>query len=259
MIDSLKDIYVSLKKWHLWTALGWLELRQRYKRSIVGPFWITISMGVLILALGLIYGELFKMDVKTYLPMLAIGLVFWTFMSNVINEGCSSFIATSPYITQLPTPKFIFILQMLWRNLMMLCHNLVIVLAVLIYFNEVTMSAIFQFLLGFILVTFNLVWIALLGAIISVRFRDVPQIVTAFMQVIFYITPILFSGQMLAKYSSLLILNPFSWFIDIIRSPLLSEPVASYSYKYSVILAIIGSIVTLIVFSKSKDKISYWV
>ncbi len=66
------------------TTLGWLELRQRYKRSIVGPFWITLSMAVLIIALGVIYGELFKLEVKEYLPMLAVGLVFWNFISGVI-------------------------------------------------------------------------------------------------------------------------------------------------------------------------------
>ncbi|HCN6033366.1 TPA: O89/O101/O162 family O-antigen export ABC transporter permease subunit, partial [Escherichia coli] len=85
MKESLTDIYSSIKSWHLWTTLGWLELRQRYKRSIVGPFWITLSMAVLIIALGVIYGELFKLEVKEYLPMLAVGLVFWNFISGVIN------------------------------------------------------------------------------------------------------------------------------------------------------------------------------
>lgn len=127
MRDAALDIYLSLVAWRLWSTMGWLELRQRYKRSIIGPFWITLSMGVLIFALGVIYGELFNMDVQLYLPMLAVGLVFWVFISGVVNEGCNAFIGSASYMTQLPTPKFVFILQMLWRNFMMLCHNLVIV------------------------------------------------------------------------------------------------------------------------------------
>ncbi|WP_394167743.1 ABC transporter permease [Photobacterium piscicola] len=259
MTNALQDIWLSLKQWELWTTLGWLELRQRYKRSIVGPFWITLSMGILILALGVIYGELFKMELKTYLPMLAIGLVFWTFMSNIINEGSTAFISSATYISQLPTTKFIYILQVFWRNLMMLCHNIVIVLAVLIYFDTLTLSSIPLFLVGFFIVIINLIWVALFLAILSVRFRDIPQIVTSIMQVVFYITPILFSGQMLAKYSVLLQFNPFSWFIDMLRSPLLSENVNPQSYISSIILAIVGIIFTLFMFSRTKNKISYWV
>lgn len=113
-------------------------------------------------------------------------------------------------------------MQMLWRNFMMLCHNIVIVIGVLIIFNVFSLKN-FPFILGFMIVVVNLIWIATLFAVISVRFRDFPQMVMSFMQVVFYITPILFSGTMLAKYSLLLKLNPFAWFIEIIRSPLVGK------------------------------------
>ncbi|EAS1265769.1 ABC transporter permease, partial [Salmonella enterica] len=179
-------------------------MRQRYKRSIVGPFWITLSMAVLIISLGIIYGEIFKLEVKDYIPMLAIGLVFWNFISGVINEGCLTFISSGSFISQLPTKKFIYVMQMLWRNFMMLCHNIVIVIGVLIIYNVFSLKYLPLFILGFMIVLVNLIWIATLFSIISVRFRDFPQIVMSFMQIVFYITPILFSGAMLAKYSLLL-------------------------------------------------------
>lgn len=259
MKESIKDISASIKSWHLWTTLGWLELRQRYKRSIVGPFWITLSMAVLIIALGVIYGELFKLEVKEYLPMLAIGLVFWNFISGVINEGCVTFISSASFISQLPTRKFIYIMQMLWRNFMMLCHNIVIVIIVLLIFNVFSLKTFPFFIIGFAIVLANLIWIATLFAIISVRFRDFPQMVMSFMQVVFYITPILFSGTMLAKYSLLLKLNPFAWFIEIIRSPLVGKFPAAYCYYNSIILFVVGVLVTLFVFGKCKDRIAYWV
>ncbi|HCD8636855.1 O89/O101/O162 family O-antigen export ABC transporter permease subunit [Escherichia coli] len=259
MKESLTDIYSSIKSWHLWTTLGWLELRQRYKRSIVGPFWITLSMAVLIIALGVIYGELFKLEVKEYLPMLAVGLVFWNFISGVINEGCVTFISSSSFISQLPTKKFIYIMQMLWRNFMMLCHNIVIVIGVLIIFNVFSLKDFPLFILGFMIVVVNLIWIATLFAVISVRFRDFPQMVMSFMQVVFYITPILFSGTMLAKYSLLLKLNPFAWFIEIIRSPLVGKMPELYCYYNSIILACVGTVISLITFAKCRNRIAYWV
>lgn len=259
MKDSFQDIMSSIKSWHLWTTLGWLELRQRYKRSIVGPFWITLSMGVLIIALGVIYGELFKLEVKSYLPMLAIGLVFWSFISSIVNEGSVTFISSGPFISQLPTKKFIYIMQMFWRNFMMLCHNILIVLVVLFVFNLFSFSGIPVFIVGFIIVVLNLLWIATLFAIISVRFRDFPQMIMSFMQVVFYITPILFSGTMLSKFSLLLKVNPFAWFIEIIRAPLIGKTAESYCYYNSIILAVVGILITFLVFNKYKDRIAYWV
>ncbi|KAB7690409.1 ABC transporter permease [Plesiomonas shigelloides] len=259
MNDALNDIYLSIKSWHLWSTLGWLELRQRYKRSIIGPFWITLSMAVLTLALGVIYGELFDLEVKSYLPMLAIGLVFWNFISGVINEGCMTFIASSSFISQLPTTKFIYILQMLWRNFMMLCHNIVIVVGVLLIFNVFSVKTFPLFVLGFFIVLINLIWMATLFAMISVRFRDFPQMVMSFMQVVFYITPILFSGTMLAKYSILLKINPFAWFIELIRAPLIGKVPEVYCYYNSIILSLVGAVVTVLIFSKCKNRIAYWV
>jgi len=142
---------------------------------------------------------------------------------------------------------------------MMLCHNIVIVVGVLLIFNMFSLKTFPLFLLGFAIVLINLLWIATLFAVISVRFRDFPQMVMSFMQVVFYITPILFSGTMLAKYSLLLQLNPFAWFIEIIRSPLVGKVPALYCYYNSIILACVGVVVALITFAKCKNRIAYWV
>ena len=259
MKDAALDIYRSLIAWRLWTTMGWLALRQRYKRSIIGPFSITLSMGVLIFALGVIYGELFKMDVQQYLPMLAVGLVFWAFISSVINEGCNAFIGSASYITQLPTPKFVFILQLLWRNLMMLCHNLAIVFFVAWYFDTASLAGILQAFLGFLLLAVNLIWLATLCALTTLRFRDFSQMVASIMQVLFYITPILFAKSMLERYSALLMFNPLAWFIDMVRSPLIAQTVEPSSYLFSGILACAGLLLTFLLFVRVKDRIPYWV
>ena len=77
----ITDLKASLASWRLWTLLGWLEVRQRYARSRVGPFWLTISMGVMIASIGIVYGTLFGQKMTEYLPFLAISLVMWTFFA----------------------------------------------------------------------------------------------------------------------------------------------------------------------------------
>src|SRR5688572_27507141 len=54
---AMGDILASLSNWRLWTMLGWLDIRQRYRRSMLGAFWITISMAIMVVALGILYSS----------------------------------------------------------------------------------------------------------------------------------------------------------------------------------------------------------
>lgn len=117
---SLTDLKTSLASWRLWTLLGWLEIRQRYARSRVGPFWLTISMGVMIGSLGVVYGTLFGQSMRDYLPFLASSLVLWGLFSQTVQEGSLAYISSASYIRQMATPKLIYILQVVWRNLIVI-------------------------------------------------------------------------------------------------------------------------------------------
>lgn len=94
------DLIKSVASWRLWTLLGWLEVRQRYARSRVGPFWLTISMGVMIGSIGVVYGTLFGQKMSDYLPFLATGLVMWNLFSQSVQEGSMAYINSGNYIRQ---------------------------------------------------------------------------------------------------------------------------------------------------------------
>lgn len=253
------DFRASAKVYYLWLALGWVEIRQRYSRSKIGPFWLTISMGILIAALGVVYGTLFKADLKNYLPLLAVGFVFWAFISTTISEGCNSFIASSAYIRQIPLSRGIFVFQTIWRNIVILGHNFIIVIAVLIVFKINFLPGLGWFVLGFLLLVANLFWMSALLAVICARFRDLPQIITSALQVVFYITPILFKRDMLSKYPLLIDLNPFAHMIEIVRGPLLGEPVPTVSWLACLIMAVVGILVCLAFHGRYRARIPYWV
>src|SRR5690606_23069046 len=107
---ALQDLGASLAAWRLWSLLGWLEIRQRYARSKLGPFWLTISMGVIVGSIGLVYGTLFNQSLSDYLPMMGVGLVFWGLLTGIINESCMAYINSAGYIRQTSTPKLLFML-----------------------------------------------------------------------------------------------------------------------------------------------------
>jgi lipopolysaccharide transport system permease protein len=198
---SLADLKQSIASWRLWTLLGWLEIRQRYARSRVGPFWLTISMGVMITSLGVVYGTLFGQKMSEYLPFLASSIVLWGLFSQTIQEGSIAYINSASYIRQVPTPKLIFILQVVWRNMIVLAHNFVIVIGLLVIFGVKSWETLPMFIPGLLVFILNALWIAMVAGLLSARFRDLPQIIGALLQIAFYVTPIIFRPDALNRFS----------------------------------------------------------
>src|SRR6476620_2056681 len=113
-LTAITDIAAAITKYSLVGMLGWQDVRQRYRRSAVGPFWLTISMGVMIGTIGLVFGQIFNSPMKDFLPFLAAGMILWSFISTCVLEGCTSLIAAESIIKQLPIPLFVHILRTIW-------------------------------------------------------------------------------------------------------------------------------------------------
>ena len=130
-----QDIENGLKAWRVWTTLGWLDIKQRYRRSVLGPLWITLSMSVMVYSLGLIYGSLFNMDLKKYFPFLSAGMIIWTFISSTILETVDAFVEAGSHIKQIKLPFSVYIIRIIYRNLIVFFHNLVVFFPIAIYFQ----------------------------------------------------------------------------------------------------------------------------
>lgn len=257
---GISDFLESMRAWRLWTLMGWVEIRQRYARSKLGPFWLTISMGVMATTLGLLYGVLFGQNLSTYLPMISIGIVMWGLFSGIVNDGCAAFMAGAGYIKQIRSPKYLFILQITWRNGVIWAHNFIIVLIVLVIFGVKSWVSIWLFIPGVILFLLNAMWIASFVGVVAARFRDFPQIVGSMLQVAFYVSPILFHGEMLSKDHKWVIeYNPLAYLIDIVRQPLLGQFPTMLTWVIAVVMALSGWSLALIFTGKYAKRVPYWV
>jgi lipopolysaccharide transport system permease protein len=254
-----RDLKDSIASWRLWTLLGWLEVRQRYARSRLGPFWLTISMGVMIGSIGIVYGTLFGQKMADYLPFLAVSLVLWGSFSQIVNEGSNAYISSGHYIRQAATPKLIFVLQVVWRNLVVLCHNFLIVVLLFAWFGVKSWATLPLFIPAFLLFLLNAMWIAMVVGLLSARFRDLPQIVSALMQVAFYITPILYRPNALNRFSFVVELNPLAYLIDIVRAPLIGQVPSALTWAVVGGMLIAGWAVSLTLTNRYLKRIPYWV
>ena len=195
-----------------------------------------------------------------FLPFLAAGMIMWAFMSSVISEGCTGFISAEGIIKQLPIPLFVHILRMIWRNVLILGHNLVILPVVFLAAGKPLSVVAFFSIPGFVLTALNLAWVALILAVLCARYRDLPQIVGSVLQVVFYLTPIMWMPSLLPQRASLYLLdlNPIFHLLEIVRAPLLGQLPNMTSWMVSSGLALIGWGLTLAIYGRYKRRIAYW-
>jgi len=257
---AIIDIFQSIKKLPLALMLGWQDVRQKYRRTILGPFWLTISMGIMIGAMGLIFGHLFNSSPTIFLPFLTCGMIMWIFISTVVTDACSVFINAENIIKQLPIPFFVHIFRMIWRNVLIMLHNLIIFPLLLLFQGKHFSVENLLFFPGFFLLLINLIWISVVLGLICARYRDMPLIITNLLQVVFYLTPIMWMPNLAPARASFFIvdLNPLFHFIEIVRAPLLGVVPGNLSWFFLLILAIFGCLFALLIFGAYKKKIVFW-
>ena len=241
--------------------LGLQDVKQRYKRSAIGAMWLTISMTVMITAMGFVFGRIFNTPLHDFFPYLAAGIILWGFISAVLSEGCTAFIESEAIIKQLPLPYFTFILRLIWRNLLILSHNIVILPFVLWAVGRNFHVEAFLSIPGLILLSINLMWIVLILATLCARYRDMPQIVQSLIQIIFYVTPVMWMRQTLPGENGKLLIewNPLFHMIDVVRAPLLGDIPSLLSYAVTILMAVLGWVIAIQFYRRYRFKIAYWV
>jgi lipopolysaccharide transport system permease protein len=255
---AVRDIVDGARLWHVWGTLGWNDIRQRYRRSKIGPFWLTISMAVMVASIGGLYAGLFKARVAHYLPHVAIGFVTWSFVSGLINEGCNAFIAGHRSIKQVQLPLSVYVYRVVWRNLLIFGHNLLIVLVVVLVFGIWPGWIALLAVPAILILCLNGVWVGLLLGLFSARFRDVPQIVATAMQVVFFVTPIIWQPESLPGRALIVDFNPFFYVIENVRAPLLGTAPSLLSWFVVVSVTLIGAAIALAIYVRYRSRITYW-
>jgi ABC-type polysaccharide/polyol phosphate export permease len=244
------------------TSLGWQDLRQSYRRSVVGPFWITAGMGVQILTMGLVFSIIFKTDLADYLPFLATSIIFWGLIAASINDACMTFISSESIIKQLNLPHHVYVVRVVWKNLLLAGHNIVILPLVLLWFSRLPDVTILSALPGLLILVLNLSWITLLLGMLSARFRDMPPIIASCTTIAFYLTPVMWYPTLIDDNSLahlLLGLNPIYHWLQVVRQPFLGEWPTWENWGLALLSAGIGWLVTMSVYKKYRNMIAYWV
>ena len=235
------------------------DVRQRYRRSVLGPFWITLSAVVSIIALALVYTQIFKVPTAEYLVFLTTGFIAWTYMASLVNESCTVFVAAEGIIRQVNLPLGIHVFRMVWRSLITLAHNLVIVVLVLVYMKVELSSAMLAFAPALLVTTIGALALGYLLGGLCTRYRDIPPIVSSLVQVLFYVTPVIWPPKLLQGNEYLLNYNPFYYFLEILRKPMMGQWPEAEMWIVSAALSSLLVAVAMAFMARYRWRVAYWI
>ncbi|HKR88928.1 MAG TPA: ABC transporter permease [Phenylobacterium sp.] len=256
---AFRDLTNSAHRLGLAWSLAWHDVVSRYRGSILGPFWITLSMGLMVLGIGVVYAKLFGISLADFLPLVALGLVFFGTISTIINEGCDTFTAAKNMLSQTNLPMFTFVWRTVLRNLINLAHHLVIVIAVLLIYGYWRKMNLVGGFVGLVFLVANAAWISMLVGIVSARFRDIPQVVNSVMQFAMFITPVFWPAERLRGAKHVVLdFNPFYHMLEAVRAPMMGTPIAPHTYSILALMAVVGWGLAFSLFAVTRRRIVHY-
>jgi ABC-type polysaccharide/polyol phosphate export permease len=260
-VTAMRDLLNGLSRRELWGRLGWLDVRRRYRRTAIGPFWTSITLAVYVVAVGTVGAAIWHQNIYDYLPYLVSGMVTWTLVSSIITESCGMFIAGHALFRNIRFEYSVLAYALVWRNLLVFLHNLIVYFAIVLILKPSVLG--FTALLaipGLALVLVNGVWVALLCGMLCLRFRDVPPLIGSIIQIAMLITPLFWPADTLVGLKRFVFveLNPLYHVLDVVRAPMMGEVPQLSSYSFMIGMTIGGWWLTYEMFTRFRKRIAYW-
>ncbi len=239
-------------------SLSWDNIKVRYARSVIGPFWLVLTTAISALGLGYVWSILFNQDKETFIPALCIGLIIWQFLSSCILEAPNCFIENTPIIRNTPNTVLIFPLVTIIRNIIILGHNLIIIFIVFLIYPPIFNHKTLLIIPGVILVIGNLVWIVGILGFLGARYRDLSPAISSMITILFFLSPVIYKPDQLGFKSYIMWLNPFTYLISLIRDPLTGQASPAFAYIVTTASLLIGYSVMTIMIEKYRYRLLYW-
>lgn len=256
---GLTDLAEGFRQYPVWSTFGWQDIRQRYRRSVLGPLWITLTMAVTIAGMGPLYAELLKIDASDFIPWLALGLIAWGIISGVILEGCTTFSGADNMIRSVRMPLSLHAFRMIYRNLLIFCHNIFAYLPFALYLGITPTWLWLMALPGLLLILIAAFPVSLILGILCARFRDLQQIVASIVQLAFFLTPILWKPELLGPRQFIANYNPLFIFIDLLRGPVYGYLPGLKTYVGAAVIIVVLYAIAIPLFIRFRQRIAFWV
>ncbi len=259
-LSMISDIRYAATNWRVVHLLGITALRSRYARSKFGQAWLSITTLIQILCTGMVWSLIWRMKISEYLPYVGVGHIVYLFLSQTINDSTGAFVSDARLYMNDKLPFMISIGAHIYRNLLILLHNVPTVIILLLWSSAVHPAITLSFLAGVVLAFIFVFFSCYLLATICTRFRDLIQLVSLLFQIIFLVSPIMWKVSFLPEqYQKYAYINPFASLLELLRNPLLGLPVNSWALISLSAWTLLISVVSIITFKKMSRYTIYWI
>ena len=244
----------------VWIFMAHQDVVSRYRRTTLGPWWITLGTGVGLLGMGLIWGRMFRLPLHEIFPYMAIGFIIWGFISTVLIDSPDIFVRAGETLKTIKIPFFVFVFFSVVRNLYVMAHNLVIIVVVLLVFPPTPTWSMLLVIPGFILLILTAIVIAICLSIIGARLRDLSYMITSMLTFLFLLTPVMWHTKVLMGHSIYIAYaNPITHYLAIIRDPLLGQIPPLLSYEVVVGCISVLSILGMVLYNRYYKRLIFWI
>lgn len=243
------------------SAIVKLDLKGKYRSSVLGFAWTFLSPLFLVLILGVIYAFLFNAAPQDFIPYLFSALMAWNFISASADTGCVAFLGAQGYIKQMSVPIQIFPLRITLVNLVNYLASLVSYFAMCLIIKRSIFTVHMWLTIPSIVIIFffALSW-ATYSSFLHLYFRDYAPMQSLILQALFYVTPLIYPAENLLSgpMAWAVRLNPIYYFVDIIRYPLLGQPPQeANSYLICCIIVVVMYLGKFLLYKKIGRRIAY--
>ena len=255
-----QEFLATLMQPQLWALLAWYDIKQRYRRSVLGPFWLTISTAVLIGTLGLLWSQLFKVNLHEYMPHFAAGNVIWGFIAMQLGEASTGFTQFENLIKQRRLPYPSYILRLLARSFIIFLHNFIIVVIVVSFIGDGWSLVSLIAIPGLFLLSLVVYFVSISCAVLCTRYRDMVPVVQNIVTVGYFLTPIMWQTKTLPEQHQWVALwNPVAHILDIARAPLLGQVPTLLNWTVSLGALVVTAVMAFALLGRARNRIAYWI
>lgn len=254
-----QDLLGGFRRWRLAWALARTDITHRYRGSVLGPLWVTISTAVMLVALGFLYAKLFQIDVVIYMPWLAVSLIVWNMISQAVSEATTTITGAESVVRQMPLPYSVHALRTVFRNAVVAAHNLPLIVVVFLIFGVSPGWGALWAIPGVMLLAINVFWASLLLGMLCARFRDIPPIVGSVMQIAFFMTPVIWKPQLIGHWQPLLPINPFFAIMETMRGPIMGTGASLTVWLAAIFYTALVWLVAQAFFTRFRNRVAFWV
>jgi ABC-type polysaccharide/polyol phosphate export permease len=256
---AVHDIVDGFRLTPLWSRLGWEQTVARFRRTVLGPFWLTANLLAISFALAFVFGELSGAGYRATFSSIIGGVLVWNLIGGVVGEASGVFIASAGLMHTMKLPLSFHVLLLMHRAFINFLAQLIAFWVVLILMRLGALPT-WHLLFGLALVLANMFLMSMIVAIPSTRFRDINQTVLFLIQILFFLTPIFWIPATAAKPLKIVArYNPFAHLLELVRQPLLGHAPEMAHWAWG--LGLLGGqfVVVLVLLALFRKRVVFWI